>query len=49
MLSESLTAVQGQPLCPGTYHVSVAVMDLGRHGNLKHPARRRHGTFTVRP
>jgi hypothetical protein len=33
-----LDAVHGQTWCPGTYHVSVTVMDLGRAGNLKHPA-----------
>jgi hypothetical protein len=46
--SDSLTAVQGQPLCPGTYHVSVTVFDLGRFGYLKHPARPfGTATFTV--
>jgi hypothetical protein len=25
--------------CPGTYHLSATVMDLGRYGNLKHPAK----------
>jgi len=46
--SDSLTAVQGQSLCPGTYHVSVAVMDLGRYGYLKQPARPfGTATFTV--
>lgn len=37
--SDPLSAVQGQALCPGTYRVSVTVMDLGRHGNLKQLAR----------
>jgi hypothetical protein len=37
--SDNLQAVQGQMWCPGTYHVSVSVMDLGRYGNLKHPAK----------
>lgn len=45
--SESLNNVRGQALCPGTYHVSVSVMDLGRYGNLKHPARP-FGTATFR-
>jgi hypothetical protein len=48
--SDSLTAVRDQPLCPGTYRVSVGVMDLGRYGPLKHPARPfGTATFTVRP
>lgn len=38
IFSYSLDAVTGQSWCPGTYHVSVRVMDLGRYGNLKHPA-----------
>ena len=37
--SDPLSAVQGQALCPGSYQVSVTVMDLGRHGSLKQPAR----------
>lgn len=37
--SDRLDAVRGQTWCPGTYHVSVTVMDLGRAGHLKHPAR----------
>jgi hypothetical protein len=48
--SDPLTAVQGQALCSGTYRVSVTVMDLGRYGNLKHPARPfGSATFTVGP
>jgi hypothetical protein len=44
-----LNAVAGQTWCPGTYHVSATVMDLGRGGNLKHPARPfGTATFTVR-
>jgi hypothetical protein len=42
-------AVQGQAWCPGTYHLSVTIMDLGRHGGLKHPARPfGTATFTVK-
>jgi hypothetical protein len=48
--SENLDAVTGQAWCPGSYHISVTVMDLGRYGPLKHPA---HpfgtATFTVHP
>ena len=44
-----MDAVSGQTWCPGTYHVSVTVSDLGRSGNLKHPARPfGTATFTVR-
>jgi hypothetical protein len=43
-----VAAVAGQTWCPGTYHLSATVMDLGRYGFLKHPA---HpfgtATFTV--
>jgi hypothetical protein len=47
--SDSLSAVQGQALCPGTYHVTVAVMDRGRFGNLKQPVRPfGSASFTVR-
>jgi hypothetical protein len=50
VLSYSLDAVTGQTWCPGTYHVSVSVMDLGRYGNLKHPAGPfGAATFTVKP
>jgi hypothetical protein len=35
--------------CPGTYRISVRVMDLGRAGNLKHPTKPfGAATFTVR-
>jgi len=45
----ALDAVAGQSWCPGTYHVSATVMDLGRGGSLKHPARPfGTATFTVR-
>lgn len=45
----SLDAVTGQTWCPGTYHIKVSVMDLGRYGNLKHPAAPfGSATFTVR-
>jgi hypothetical protein len=44
-----IDAVSGQTWCPGTYHVSATVMDLGRGGNLKHPGRPfGTATFTVR-
>jgi hypothetical protein len=43
--SDGLTAVQGQAWCPGTYHVSVSVSDLGRNGPLKR-ATRPFGTAT---
>lgn len=44
-----LDAVTGQTWCAGTYHVSATVMDLGRGGSLKHPARPfGTATFTVR-
>jgi hypothetical protein len=47
--SARLDAVAGQTWCPGTYHVSVTVMDLGRYGNLQHPAHRfGTATYTVR-
>jgi hypothetical protein len=45
----ALDAVAGQTWCPGTYHVSATVTDLGRAGSLKHPARPfGTATFTVR-
>jgi hypothetical protein len=40
-------AVAGRTWCPGTYHLSVTIMDLGRYGNLKHPAHP-FGTATFR-
>jgi hypothetical protein len=47
--SAVLDAVQGQTWCPGTYHVSVTVMDLGRAGSPKYPARPfGTATFVVR-
>ena len=46
--SDYVDAVAGQSWCPGPYHLSATIMDLGRYGNLKHPA---HpfgtATFTV--
>jgi len=49
ILSYDLDAVTGQTWCPGTYRISVRVMDLGRYGNLKHPGRPfGSATFTVR-
>ncbi len=49
ILSYDLDAVTGQTWCPGTYQVSVSVMDLGRYGNLKYPGRSfGSATFTVR-
>jgi hypothetical protein len=48
--SDPLSAVQGQTWCPGTYHVSATVMDRGRYGQLKHPAKPfGSATFTVHP
>ncbi|MHB1570539.1 MAG: hypothetical protein ACYCXW_04100 [Solirubrobacteraceae bacterium] len=47
--TDPIRAAVGQPLCAGTYHVAVTVMDLGRAGNPKQPARPfGTGTFTVR-
>lgn len=47
--SDQVVAVEGQRWCPGTYHLSATVMDLGRHGNLKRPAKPfGTATFTVR-
>lgn len=47
--SDSLRAIQGQALCPGTYHVAVSVMDLGRFGGYRRRARPfGTATFTVR-
>jgi hypothetical protein len=37
--SERLSAVQGQAWCPGTYRVSVTIIDRGRYGNLTHRAK----------
>ena len=48
--SDSVDAVSGQTWCPGTYHLSATVMDLGRYGQLKRPAKPFGiATFTVRP
>jgi hypothetical protein len=48
LFSGVLDAVHGQSWCPGTYRVSVSVMDLGRAANLKHPAKPfGTATFTV--
>ena len=48
--SDAVDAVAGQTWCPGTYHLSATIMDLGRYGNLKHPARPfGTATFTVKP
>lgn len=48
--SDAVDAVAGQTWCPGTYHLSVTVMDLGRYGNLKRPARPfGTATFIVKP
>ena len=47
--SYALDAVTGQTWCPGTYDVSVTVLDLGRYGYLQHPAAPfGRATFTVR-
>jgi hypothetical protein len=47
--SDGVGAVQGQALCPGTYHVSVSVMGFLRSSGPRYP-RRPFGsaTFTVR-
>jgi len=48
--TDSVDAVDGQTWCPGTYHLSATVMDLGSHGSLAHPATPfGTATFTVRP
>lgn len=47
--SDVVDAVAGQTWCPGTYHLSATVMDLGRYGSLKRPATPfGTATFTVR-
>jgi hypothetical protein len=47
--SARLGAIEGQRLCPGTYTVSVSLMDLGAAGNLKHlPGPFGSASFTVR-
>lgn len=47
--SDFVDAAAGQAWCPGTYHLSVTIMDLGRSGQLKHPAKPfGSATFTVR-
>ena len=49
IFAANLDAVQGQTWCPGTYRVSVSVMDLGRAGTLNHTAKPfGTTTFTVR-
>jgi hypothetical protein len=49
LFSANLDAVDGQTWCPGTYHVSVTVSDLGRAGRLTHrPHPFGTATFTVR-
>lgn len=46
--SDRVGAIQGQTWCPGTYHLSITMMDLGRYGELKHPAKPfGTATFTV--
>jgi hypothetical protein len=48
--NDPLSAVQGQTLCSGTYHVAVTVMDLGRYRRLTHRAKPfGTATFTVHP
>ncbi len=45
-----MTATPGRRWCPGTYHLSATIMDLGRAGSLKRPARPfGTATFTVKP
>ncbi|MBV9607670.1 MAG: hypothetical protein JO027_21320 [Solirubrobacterales bacterium] len=48
--TDVVDGVAGQSWCPGTYHLSATIMDLGRAGSLKHPAKP-FGTaaFTVKP
>jgi hypothetical protein len=47
--SDFVDAAAGQSWCPGTYHLSVTIMDLGRSGMLKHPAKPfGSAMFTVR-
>jgi hypothetical protein len=47
--TDVVDAVAGQRWCPGTYHLCATVMDLGRHGALRHPAKPfGTATFTVR-
>lgn len=47
--TDAVDAVDGQTWCPGTYHLSATVMDLGSHGSLTHPATAfGTATFTVR-
>jgi hypothetical protein len=49
LASFDLRSIANQALCPGTYQVSVTVMDLGRFGgHLRHPKPFGTGTFTVR-
>lgn len=48
--SAPLNAIRDHKLCPGTYAVSVSIMDFGANGNLRHPAGPfGSATFTVRP
>ena len=48
--SDVVDAVARQTWCPGTYHLSAAVMDRGRYGELKHRASPfGTATFTVKP
>jgi len=48
--TDVVDAVDGQTWCPGTYHLSATVMDLGSRGSLPHPATPfGTATFTVRP
>jgi hypothetical protein len=48
--TDVVDAVSGQTWCPGTYRLSATVMDRGRAGMLKRPARPfGTATFTVRP
>lgn len=47
--TDAVGAIQGQTWCPGSYRLAVTVMDLGRRGQLKHPAKPFGGAaFTVR-
>jgi len=48
--SDGVGGVQGEALCPGTYHVAVSVLDLGLAGYIHQPAKPfGTATFTVKP
>jgi hypothetical protein len=49
--TDVVDAVAGQTWCPGTYHLSAAVLDFGRSARIISPPAKPFGTatFTVRP